>query len=61
MIKEKDNEGKKISDTLNHDFRIDTLEEEYELLKKITPEELINFISRIKKTNTIFLRGGKND
>ena len=61
MIKDKDNDAKEVSDLLSHDLHIDTIEEEYEKLKKITPDALIKFIGRIKKTNTIFLRGGKND
>ena len=61
MIKEKDNESKEINDILDHDLKQDTLEEEYEKLKKITSKDMIKFINKIKKTNTIFLRGGSND
>jgi predicted Zn-dependent peptidase len=61
MIKEKDNESKEINDRLNHDLKNDTLEEEYEKLKKITTKNMIRFINKIQKTNTIFLRGGSND
>ena len=61
MIKEKDNESKEINDRLNHDLKNDTLEEEYEKLKKITTKNMIKFINKIQKTNTIFLRGGSND
>ena len=61
MIKEKDNESKEINDILDHDLKQDTLEEEYNKLKDITSKDMIEFINRIKKTNTIFLRGGSND
>ena len=61
MIKENDNESKEINDILDHDLKQDTLEEEYEKLKKITSKDMIKFINKIKKTNTIFLRGGSND
>ena len=48
MIKEKDNESKEINDIMDHHFKHDTLEEEYEKLKKITSKDMIEFMNKIK-------------
>lgn len=57
ILKEEDERTSALSYAINNDLKLDNLKKYYNDIKNIDIDNLIGFVKRMKRTNTVFYRG----